>query len=123
MLEEFFKKKIKNPKLNLDTYLYSEVKTLCIKSSVTLALSFFMQFSGPIFLKLILLYIEDKEIPEYKGYVWASCIVGAFLIKTLLAVYSTYTSNRAMVYATNIVNSGLYEKIIRISSPSKAYFD
>ena len=72
---------------------------------------------------MILNYIDDKSKPDYEGYIWATCIIVCYLLKTLLSTYSVYVSNRMLVYATNIVNCGLFEKIIRLSGPSKNYFD
>ena len=84
-----------------------------------MALGYILTIAGPIFLKQIVKYLEDPHVPDYVGYIWASCIILCFPLKTLLTTYLMYKSSRMVVFGTNIFNCGLFEKIIRLSGPSK----
>lgn len=56
-----------------------------------------MNFAGPVFLQKILEYLEDKSIPTYYGYIWASCITFCFLTKTFLWQQAFMCQNRNYV--------------------------
>lgn len=82
-----------------------------------------MQFSGPIFLKLILEYLEDKDEKEYRGYVWASVIFVCFFMKIFLTQNCLDIVNDFSIKLLNGTSGALLEKIFRTSSASKKYFE
>ena len=50
-------------------------------------------------------------------------MVAAYKLKILLTSYSNYTTQKTVVTTMNIVNCAIYEKIVRLSGPSKNIFD
>ncbi|KRX00810.1 P-loop containing nucleoside triphosphate hydrolase [Pseudocohnilembus persalinus] len=82
-----------------------------------------LQFAGPLFLKQILIFLEDSDKPTYQGYIWASCIFLCFFTKIFLTQNALDIINDFTIQLQNGVNSALLEKIFRLSSSSKKYFE
>mmetsp|Transcript_27011 Transcript_27011/g.23905 ORF Transcript_27011/g.23905 Transcript_27011/m.23905 type:complete len:121 (+) Transcript_27011:293-655(+) len=57
-------------------------KFLCALTLMTI--QNILQFAGPLLLKEILLFIEDEDAPDWKGYVFAASMFVAFLLRSII---------------------------------------
>lgn len=83
-----------------------------------------LQFSGPLMIKQILKFISGQsDEPMYMGYVWASILVGSYLIRTLVLQHSFHLINLAAVKCMNSTTSKIYFKVLKLSSASRKYLE
>jgi len=60
-------------------------------------------------MKLIIQYFEDKDSPVYIGYLWASCIILCYIVKTFFTSWGYYYGNNASEIAMNTINCGNFK--------------
>jgi ATP-binding cassette subfamily C (CFTR/MRP) protein 1 len=83
-----------------------------------------LQFAGPLMIKQILQFISGySNEPEYMGYVWASILVGCYLLRTLFMQHAFHAINLAAVKVINSSTSKIYFKVLRLSSASRKYLE
>lgn len=81
-----------------------------------------LQFAGPLMIKQILQFISGtSDDPDYMGYIWASVLVGSYLLRTLFLQHAFHAINEAAVKCMNSSTSKIYFKILRLSSASRKY--
>ncbi|KRX01143.1 P-loop containing nucleoside triphosphate hydrolase [Pseudocohnilembus persalinus] len=93
------------------------------KASVFMVIGNCMQFAGPLLMKEILIYLQDPRVENYKGYVYASGIFVALLLRVILMQWGMglvmdYTMTTQSGFAGSIM-----EKSLKLSTPAKKYYE
>lgn len=75
-------------------------------------------------IKQILQFVTGKSgEPDYMGYVWASVLVGSYLLRSLFMQHAFHQINLAAVKCMNSSTSKIYFKVLRLSSASRKYLE
>ena len=61
----------------------------------------------PVLIKYILIFLEDKDNPDYEGYIYATVIVILLLLRMIFNSVSDYYSFYLGVLSKNILNCGI----------------
>jgi hypothetical protein len=73
-------------------------------------------------LKQILQFVSGtSDQPEYMGYVWASILVGCYLIRSIIMQHAFHVLNLTAVKCMNSSTSKIYFKVLKLSSASRKY--
>lgn len=73
-------------------------------------------------IKQILQFISgNSDDADYMGYVWASILVGCYLLRSLFLQHAFHAINLAAVKCMNSATSKIYFKVLRLSSASRKY--
>ena len=80
-----------------------------------------LQFSGPLMINEILIFLEDPSVPNHMGYIWASILVVCFLLRTIILQHAFHLINKATVQMMNSMTSKVYFKILKLSSASRKF--
>ena len=86
-------------------------------------LSTILQFSGPVCLNKILLFLDDMEAPLYEGYIWAMVMTLCFMLRAILQQHANHYMNRIAQRIQGSLYGKIYEKLLRLSSSSKKIHD
>jgi len=92
-------------------------------ASVLLIISNLLQFAGPLLLKEILKYMAMPTIPDWKGWVYASGMFAAFLLKAIMNQQGMH--HVISLSLKNLVSpqSAIFEKILNIKAAARGYVD
>jgi ABC-type multidrug transport system fused ATPase/permease subunit len=83
-----------------------------------------LQFAGPLMIKQILQFVTGSSgEADYMGYVWASVLVGCYLIRSLVMQHAFHLINLAAVKCMNSSTSKIYFKVLKLSSASRKYLE
>ena len=74
-------------------------------------------------MSLILKYLENPEAERWEGWVWATCIFFAFLIRAFMIQHAYTKIFYNGVQLNNIVNLSMMQKILLLGTSSKKYFE
>jgi ATP-binding cassette subfamily C (CFTR/MRP) protein 1 len=99
------------------------IRTPLFVASLLLIISNLLQFAGPLLLKEILKYLAMPTIPDWKGWVYASGMFAAFLIKAIMNQQGMH--HVISMSLKNLVSpqSAIFEKILNIKATARGYVD
>lgn len=83
-----------------------------------------LQFAGPLMIKQILQFVAGNSgEADYMGYVWASVLVGSYLIRSVVMQHAFHLLNLAAVKCMNSSTCKIYFKVLKLSSASRKYLE
>lgn len=68
-------------------------------------------------------FIEDPDVEVYVGYIFASCLFLCFFLKTFINQYSFIDIFQISIDVINLTNISMMQKIIKLGTSSKKYFE
>lgn len=97
-----------------------------VLAGVYAALSNLLQFSGPLMINRILIFLnqdEENKEPISNGIIYVSILVFCFLIKTLIYGHALQYLQKCSTKMLNSANSLIFHKILNLSSSSRKYLE
>jgi len=88
-----------------------------------LVVSNLLQFAGPLLMKEIMIYLVNPRVVEWKGWVYASGLFAAFLIKAFMNQHGMHSM--ISIALKNLVSpqSAIFDKILNIKATARGYVD
>ncbi len=94
-----------------------------IIAGVLATISNLLQFSGPLVINKVLLFLNSKDPVVSDGILYVSILVVCYILRTIIMQHSMHFVSMSCIQVLNSGNSLVYKKIIKLSSAARKYLE